>query len=128
MRDTPWKGDNALDSGSSYGYNLLRAVLEGASDRPFLTLMQERVFGPRGMRQTVPEHVDSLIPFRARFYTRADTAGGQPGDGGGGIINAPWVDNSYKWAGGGFLSTTEDLAAHAGWNGDRVWPGVEHRG
>ncbi|MEX2116692.1 MAG: serine hydrolase domain-containing protein [Bacteroidota bacterium] len=24
-------------------------------------------------------------------------------------MNAPFVDNSYKWAGGGFLSTTEDL-------------------
>ena len=24
-------------------------------------------------------------------------------------INSPWVDNSYKWAGGGFLSTSEDL-------------------
>ena len=23
--------------------------------------------------------------------------------------NAPYVDNSYKWAGGGFLSTTDDL-------------------
>jgi CubicO group peptidase (beta-lactamase class C family) len=95
---------------SSYGYNLVSAVLEGASGRPFLALMQERVFGPLGMRQTVAEHVDSLIPFRAHFYTRADTVGGEPGDGGGGIVNAPWVDNSYKWAGGGFLSTTDDLA------------------
>jgi hypothetical protein len=25
------------------------------------------------------------------------------------IINAPYVDNSYKWAGGGFLSTSEDI-------------------
>ena len=28
-------------------------------------------------------------------------------------MNAPWVDNSYKWAGGGFLSTTEDVLAFA---------------
>jgi serine beta-lactamase-like protein LACTB len=26
------------------------------------------------------------------------------------LRNAPYVDNSYKWAGGGFLSTAEDLA------------------
>lgn len=25
------------------------------------------------------------------------------------LINTPYVDNSYKWAGGGFISTTEDL-------------------
>lgn len=24
-------------------------------------------------------------------------------------MNAPYVDNSYKWAGGGFLSTVKDL-------------------
>lgn len=27
----------------------------------------------------------------------------------GSVENAPYVDNSYKWAGGGFLSTAEDL-------------------
>jgi CubicO group peptidase (beta-lactamase class C family) len=97
---------------SSYGYNLVSAVLEGASRRPFLALMHERVFAPLGMRHTVAEHVDSLIPFRARFYTR-DTTGGRAGSAAGGIVNAPWVDNSYKWAGGGFLSTTEDLARFA---------------
>jgi CubicO group peptidase (beta-lactamase class C family) len=26
------------------------------------------------------------------------------------LVDAPWVDNSYKWAGGGFLATAEDLA------------------
>jgi CubicO group peptidase (beta-lactamase class C family) len=87
---------------SSYGYNLLSAVIEGAAGEPFLRLMRERVFAPAGLRQTVAEHPDSLIPFRARFYTRRDSASG--------IVNAPYVDNSYKWAGGGFLSTTEDLA------------------
>jgi CubicO group peptidase (beta-lactamase class C family) len=25
------------------------------------------------------------------------------------LLNAPYVDNSYKWAGGGFISTAEDL-------------------
>jgi CubicO group peptidase (beta-lactamase class C family) len=25
------------------------------------------------------------------------------------VENAPYVDNSYKWAGGGFLATAEDL-------------------
>ena len=25
------------------------------------------------------------------------------------LINTPYVDNCYKWAGGGFISTTEDL-------------------
>jgi serine beta-lactamase-like protein LACTB len=25
------------------------------------------------------------------------------------LINTPFVDNCYKWAGGGFISTSEDL-------------------
>jgi CubicO group peptidase (beta-lactamase class C family) len=86
---------------STYGWSLLSAVVEGASGQPFLGFMNSRVFGPAAMHSTVAEFVDSLIPFRAHFYTRVDS--------GAGVINSPFVDNSYKWAGGGFLSTTEDL-------------------
>ncbi|MCS7082604.1 MAG: serine hydrolase domain-containing protein [Bacteroidota bacterium] len=85
---------------SSYGWNLLSAVIEGASGEEFLGLMRRRVFEPLGMRYTVAEHTDSLILGRARFYVR---------DSLGRILNAPYVDNSVKWAGGGFLSTAEDL-------------------
>lgn len=87
---------------SSYGFNLLSAAIERAAGEPFVEFMAQRVIEPLGLRHTVAEFADSLIPFRAHFYTRADT--------GRGIINAPYVDNSYKWAGGGYLSTTEDLA------------------
>ena len=87
---------------SSYGFNLLSAALERAAGEPFVQFMTRRVFEPLGLEHTVAEYPDSLIPFRAHFYTRADS--------GNGIVNAPYVDNSYKWAGGGFLSTTEDLA------------------
>jgi CubicO group peptidase (beta-lactamase class C family) len=103
-----FKGDTLLFtpgtrfSYSSYGFNLLSAVMEHAAGEPFVQFMSRRVFEPLGLRHTVAEYADSLIPFRAHFYTRADS--------GNGIINAPYVDNSYKWAGGGFLSTTEDLA------------------
>ncbi len=27
------------------------------------------------------------------------------------LTNTPYVDNSYKWAGGGYLSTVEDLVS-----------------
>ena len=87
---------------TSYGFNLLGAVIERAAGRPFLGYVHDRVLVPAGMRHTVAEYVDSLIPNRARFYTRTSDSGG--------VVNAPFVDNSYKWAGGGYLSTTEDLA------------------
>ncbi len=85
---------------SSYGWNLVSAVVEKASGIPFLRFMQDSVFAPLGMTHTVADYVDSIVPFRARWYTGSADSG---------VVNAPYVDNSYKWAGGGFLSTTEDL-------------------
>jgi CubicO group peptidase (beta-lactamase class C family) len=85
---------------SSYGWNLISAVVERASGQEFLAYMQEHVFDPLGMRHTVADHTDSITPQRTRFYERNED---------GGVANAPFVDNSYKWAGGGFLSTPSDL-------------------
>jgi len=85
---------------SSYGWNLVSAVVEGASGQDFLSYMQQNVFDPIEMRQTVADYTDSIIPHRTRFYQRS---------GDGRVVNAPYVDNSYKWAGGGFLSTPSDL-------------------
>ena len=85
---------------SSYGWNLISAVIEGASGEEFLPFMRDEVFEPLGMLHTVPDHTDSIIPQRVSFYENGA---------GGAVVNAPYVDNSYKWAGGGFLSTPEDL-------------------
>lgn len=87
---------------SSYGWNLLSAVIEGASGEPFLAFMEKRVFRPSGMTHTCADEVTPIVPGRSGFYTR-DEAGA--------VVNAGYVDNSYKWAGGGFLSTAEDLVA-----------------
>jgi len=86
---------------SSFGFNLLSAVIEAVAGEPYLAFMERRVFDAAGLLHTVADHVDSIVPNRARWYTRGPNRGG--------IINAPATDNSYKWAGGGFLSTTEDL-------------------
>ena len=85
---------------SSYGWNLLSGVVEGASGEEFLVYMNHAVFEPLGMRSIVAEHTDSIIEYRAGFYERAED---------GRVLNAPYVDNSYKWAGGGFIANTEDL-------------------
>lgn len=90
---------------SSYGFNLLSAVVEGAAGMPFLTYMSTQVLGPLGMQQTSPDFVDSIIPNRARFYDR---------EGRGAWTNSRYVDQSNKWAGGGYLSTPHDLLLLAG--------------
>jgi serine beta-lactamase-like protein LACTB len=88
---------------SSYGWNLVSAVVEAASGDAFLHFMRTRVFEPLRLARTMPEFPDSIIPHRTRYYDRA----------GGHWLNSPAVDNSYKWAGGGFLSTPEDLVTYA---------------
>lgn len=100
---------------SSWGYNLLGAALQRAAGKPYLIHMDEAVFEPLGMRSTVADHSDTIIAYRVSFYERA----------GGGpsyhtrqsgwhseehtLLNGPFSDNSYKWPGGGFLTTPEDL-------------------
>ena len=89
---------------SSYGFNLLSAVIAGVSGRGFLRYVDEEIFRPLGMLHTGGDHTDSLVVNRARPYDRAPD---------GRLINARYIDNSHKWAGGGFLSTTEDLLRFA---------------
>ena len=84
---------------SSYGFNLLSAIMEGASGEEFLSFYAKTCFRSARMTETTAERMDSLILFRAGYYDMND----------GKVINAPYVDNSYKWAGGGFISTSVDL-------------------
>jgi serine beta-lactamase-like protein LACTB, mitochondrial len=85
---------------TSHGYNLLSAVIEKAAKENFLAFMQKEVFTPLHMSNTKPDVNDSIIDGRVRFYEIRHSK----------IKNAPYVNNSYKWAGGGFISTSNDIA------------------
>lgn len=85
---------------TTYGYVLASAVIEGASRQDFLSFMREKIFQPLGMLDTVADENQKIIPHRARWYVQASDGSYQ---------NGPYLDLSYKWAGGGFLSTAEDL-------------------
>ncbi len=89
---------------STYGYSLLSAVIEKASQSPFLVYMQTSIFGPLGMTHTGADFSDKVITHRVRFYENRN----------GKLVNANQVDNSYKWAGGGLLSTPSDLVILGG--------------
>jgi serine beta-lactamase-like protein LACTB len=84
---------------SSYGYNLLGVVIEGASGEEYLSYMKEQVFTPLGMQNTLADQLDANLPMRATFYEDLPN----------GLQVAPRIDNSYKYPSGGFLSTAEDL-------------------
>ena len=85
---------------SNYGWNLIAAVIEGSAGVSFAEYMQRYVFTPLELDGTTFDEVTRDLPYRAVFYEDTER----------GVERAPFVDNSYKWAGGGFLSTAEDLA------------------
>jgi CubicO group peptidase (beta-lactamase class C family) len=85
---------------STFGYVLLSAVLEGASGRSFLDLMEQEVLAPLNMRETIPKLPDRPIPALTALYAVGE---------GGSAVRAVDVSPSYKWAAGGYVSTAEDL-------------------
>jgi len=84
---------------STYGYCLLSAVAEAVSGTDFLSFMRDSIFARLGMTNTIADYSDSIVPGRVRFYEHSKKQ----------LVNAALVDNSYKWAAGGFLSTPVDL-------------------
>ncbi|XP_069109639.1 serine beta-lactamase-like protein LACTB, mitochondrial [Argopecten irradians] len=84
---------------TSHGFTLLSAVIEAVAKTPFDKLMKE-YFVQMGMESTFLDENTPLIYNRGRHYMK---------DKNGRLINTPYVDLSYKWAGGGFLSSTRDL-------------------
>ena len=100
---------------SSFGFNLISAVVEGAAEEPFLDFMHDEVFAPLGMEHTVADAYRTIVPNRTGFYELNEE---------GRLGNAPFTDNSDVWAGGGFLSTPTDLVtfAHGILEGDLIAP------
>ena len=85
---------------SSYGYNLLGVVVEGASGKDFSGAVDELVIQPLGLKSTLLDFPERIVEHRVRFYQRgADGA----------LANERAIDSSYKWPSAGFLSTPSDL-------------------
>ncbi len=84
---------------STYGWNLLSVAVQNASGEEYIDYMSKAVFAPLKMNQTSLGFSDKEMPNRTSFYVKQH-----------GKVNiAPQVSNEFKAAGGGFVSTTEDL-------------------
>ncbi len=83
---------------SSFGWNLVGAVLEGASGKAFGELLRQEVLAPLGLDDTVLE-TSPRTDSAALHYARV------------GRFNlwAPKLEPSDAWPSAGFLSTAEDL-------------------
>ena len=84
---------------SSYGYNLLGAVIEGASGKTYADFMRSEIWQPLGMTNTRMDDPRTIIPNRVRGYVIE----------GGTLRNSEYVDISSRFAGGGTRSTVGDM-------------------
>ncbi|MCK4765111.1 MAG: serine hydrolase [Candidatus Aminicenantes bacterium] len=88
---------------SSYGYNLLAAVVEGASGQSFGDYLQEHIFAPLHMENSRLDDPVEIIPYRVRGYRLLK----------GKIKNSEYVDISSRLGGGCVRSTVLDLLKYA---------------
>ena len=95
---------------STHAWTLLSLIIENTSGEPFLDYIQSNVFDSLDMNNTHAEEKNLLGIEKVSYYELDSTKT---------MIIAPKVNNSWKWAGGGFISTTEDVAefllAHSGY-------------
>jgi CubicO group peptidase (beta-lactamase class C family) len=88
---------------SSYGYNLLGAVIEGASGQPFGEYINKHIFDPLGMENSRMDDPVDLISNRVNGYRLIKDE----------VKNSEFVDVSSRFAGGGTRSTVVDLLKYA---------------
>lgn len=86
---------------TSYGYNLLGAVIEGASGESYGGYMRRHVWGPLGMDATVLDDPDAVIAHRVRGYRLAGKE----------LKNSEFVDISSRFSAGGTRSSVPDMLA-----------------
>lgn len=85
---------------SSMGYNLLAALIEEVSGKRYVDYMQENIFAPLDMKQTFPDKVGEFSKMDAKMYYINN---------GKLKLDKKINDGSYKLAGAGFRSTSQDL-------------------
>ena len=86
---------------SSYGYNIIAAIVEHSSGESFRAYLKSHVFKPAGMTAADLELLEEPNPDRCVQYVFMETNNS--------FVPAKKVDLSYKWAGGGICGTAEDL-------------------
>lgn len=97
-------GDLEFEPGTKWAYNnsgyfLLGAIIEKVTGKTYAEAVQERIFGPLGMKASGYDLAAPLIPKRANGYQLA----------GGKYVNAPYLDMTIPYAAGSLYSTVEDL-------------------
>ncbi|MGB3472925.1 MAG: serine hydrolase domain-containing protein [Erythrobacter sp.] len=91
---------------TSFDTVLLSAAIAGAADKPFLDVLDEEIARPLAVPSLSADYQDRAVPDRATFYARGEN----------GLRRWRRVNHSYKWASGGLIASSSDLARiGAGW-------------
>jgi len=85
---------------TTLGYTLLAAIVEKVSKTSFEDYLKNNIFLPSGMESTRIDKQREIILNRVKGYEKNAERK---------IVNAPLADLSIKVAGGGYLSTANDL-------------------
>jgi len=82
-------------------YQLLGLILQNITGKKLNVIYREKLFDPLGMKHTYMEYYDNPIPsITGRGLSHVYLSD---------IDYTTWISNSADWAGGGIISTTEDL-------------------
>ena len=84
---------------SSYNWNLVSLAMQKCLNKDFESIVLEEVLIPLGMKNTFPDN-GNIIKNQSIPYVRGKNN----------FSKSSNVHNYYKLAGGGFLSTSEDIA------------------
>jgi CubicO group peptidase (beta-lactamase class C family) len=87
---------------STQGFTLIGCAIEGSSTQKYVDFVRENIFKPSGMSHTRWDDTTAIIPYRTRFYSKSKS---------GDVMNAGFLDASYKIPGGGWLSSADDMAS-----------------
>jgi CubicO group peptidase (beta-lactamase class C family) len=86
---------------STQGFTVAGCAIEGASGQKYVDFVRDNVLLPADMTHTRPDDRFAIIPYRTRFYSKLKS---------GALVNADFLDSSYKIPGGGWLSSAQDMA------------------
>jgi serine beta-lactamase-like protein LACTB, mitochondrial len=89
---------------STQGFTLVGCAIEGASHEKYVDFVRQNVLVTAGMPHTQVDDRFAVVPSRTRFYSK-----NKSGD----VVNADFLDPSYKIPGGGWLSSSDDMAQFA---------------
>ncbi|GAA4933082.1 serine hydrolase domain-containing protein [Algibacter agarivorans] len=81
---------------NTFGYVLLSEIMQTVSGTDFVSLVNKSVIDPLKLTNTMLDASDITIPNKTNFYRKKR-------------VLSTVVSNEYKVAGGGFLSTSENL-------------------